>query len=311
MVTDLIPQLPPIEHQHEFNIPIGEIVDLMPGIRCIVAPNPSPYTYTGTGTFIIGKGEDTIVIDPGPDLENHVSLIQEVLADCPNPRYLITHTHSDHSTATAILKKELGGLSYGFGPHGGHENVVRTDLFIEESVDSSFVPDITLNNNDTLESGIGTLQSIHTPGHTSNHMCFYLPAAKILFTGDHIMGWSTSVVIHPDGRMDQYKKSLQKVIDMDVDLIIPSHGPSVKAPRAYIKSLLDHRHGREEQIIYLLAKEPMMIEEITAAIYPNHPPSVIPAAMQVIQAHLLDMINVGTVVTKGPLSKRNVFTLRK
>lgn len=289
----------------DFQVEPGQVQTIAPFVRRIVANNPSPFTFTGTGTFLVGTGPETVVIDPGPDIADHIDILTSLLEDCPNPRYLITHTHRDHSPATAVLKQKLGGISYGFGPHTSEVAVEA----LEEGADREFVPDQTLKTNDCIEGTGWTLQAIHTPGHTSNHLCFYMPQNKALFSGDHVMGWSSTLIAPPDGHMGQYKTSLRQLFDLDLEVIWPSHGAPITHPKAFVQDLLDHRIAREEQILALLSTGPMWIEDIVADIYADKPSFIRPAATLSILAHLQHMVEVGTVSTKGAATKESHYRL--
>ena len=175
-------------------------------VRKLLAPNPSPFTFHGTGTYIVGI-EEICIIDPGPKVESHIRNLLNQINKRSIKHIFITHTHSDHSPAAEILKQETGAKTYGFGPYPG----MKTNNDFEEGHDTRFIPDIFLEDGQEVEADGWTIKAIHTPGHTSNHMCYGLEEDKILFTGDHVMGWATTVIVPPDGDMTEYIKSLEKI----------------------------------------------------------------------------------------------------
>jgi len=200
------------------------------GIRRIMAKNPGPFTYHGTGTYIIGKGE-VAVIDPGPDIPSHVNSLLDALDGEKVSHILVTHTHRDHSPAANALKLATGAETYGFGPHSRNKGPS-----VEEGADYDFIPDIATIDGDIIEGRDFCFEAIHTPGHTSNHLCFSLKKHGVLFPGDHVMGWSTTVVSPPDGNMALYRSSLQRLLERDEKIYLPTHGPAILNPYEYVKS---------------------------------------------------------------------------
>ena len=186
----------------------GRLERVAPGIRRIVARNPGPFTFKGTGTYVVGDGE-VAVIDPGPELEEHIAALLAGLADEQVTHILVTHTHRDHSPAARALKSATGAPTCGFGPHAGGR---RGEAGTEEGGDWDFVPDIVVADGAEIAGRGWRFEAVHTPGHTSNHLCFALPESSILFSGDHVMGWSTSVIAPPDGDMAAYMASLDKLL---------------------------------------------------------------------------------------------------
>ena len=197
-----------IPYRREFAFEYGRLEPVAPGIRRIVARNPGPFTFKGTGTYVVGEGE-VAVIDPGPELAEHVAALLASLADESVTHILVTHTHRDHSPAAKALKEATGAPTYGFGPHAGGK---RGEPGIEEGGDWDFAPDIVVRDGDWIDGGKWRVEAAHTPGHTSNHLCFALPDSGILFSGDHVMGWSTSVIAPPDGDMAAYMASLDRLL---------------------------------------------------------------------------------------------------
>src|SRR6185437_3870091 len=200
-----------IPFRRDFAFAYARAERLSPLIRRVVARNASPFTFKGTGTYIIGRGK-VAVIDPGPALDDHVAALLEAVSGESVTHILITHTHLDHSPAAAALKRATGAKTYGFGPHGSRRPAESIGGTTEEGGDRDFVPDVALRDGDVAEGPGWRLEAVETPGHTSNHLCFALPEERTLFTGDHVMGWSTSVIAPPDGDMAAYMRSLEKLL---------------------------------------------------------------------------------------------------
>ena len=218
-----------IPFRREFSFEYGRLEPVAPGVRRIVARNPSPFTFRGTGTYVIGSGE-VAVIDPGPDLTEHVEALLAGLSGERVTHILITHTHRDHSPAAAALKVATGAATWGYGPHAGGK---RGEAGVEEGGDWDFVPDVAVHDGASITGKGWRFEAVHTPGHTSNHVCFALPDSGILFSGDHVMGWSTSVISPPDGDMTAYMASLDKLlgratrsIGRPTDRRLPSRTPT-------------------------------------------------------------------------------------
>ncbi|MBV8121181.1 MAG: MBL fold metallo-hydrolase [Alphaproteobacteria bacterium] len=280
----------------EFSFQYGRLEAVAPSVRRIVAHNPSPFTFRGTGTYVIGEGK-VAVIDPGPDLDEHVAALLAGLADEQVTHILITHTHRDHSPAAKALQAATGAVTYGFGPHAGGR---RDGVAVEEGGDWDFVPDVTVRDGDEI-AGLGwRFEAVHTPGHTSNHLCFALPEKGILFTGDHVMGWSTSVIAPPDGDMSAYMASLDKLLGRSDQVYWPTHGPAIRAPQPHVRAFVAHRREREAGILDCLAGGPRHIEEIVGKLYIGLAPGLRHAAGRSVHAHLLDLVSRDVVAADGP-----------
>ena len=241
-----------IPYRREFAFEYGRLEPVAPGVRRIVARNPGPFTFRGTGTYVVGTGE-VAVIDPGPDLPEHVAALLAGLAGERVSHILVTHTHRDHSPAAAPLKAATGAPTYGFGPHAGGQ---RGDAGSEAGGDWDFVPDIVVKDGDEIAGGGFRFAAVHTPGHTSNHLCFALPDSGILFSGDHVMGWSTSVIAPPDGDMAAYMASLDKLLARRDQVYWPTHGPAITEPHAHVRAFIAHRREREAGILACLGDGP-------------------------------------------------------
>ena len=285
-----------IPFRREFSFEYGRLERLAPGIRRIVARNPSPFTFRGTGTFVVGEGE-VAVIDPGPDLEEHVAALLAGLAGERITHILITHTHRDHSPAAAAVKAATGAATYGFGPHAGGR---RGEAAVEEGGDWDFSPDVIVSDGDAISGAGWRFEAVHTPGHTSNHLCFALLDRGILFSGDHVMGWSTSVISPPDGDMGAYMASLDKLLGRRDTMYWPTHGPAITEPQAHVRAFIAHRREREAGILELLAAGDTQIDAIVGRLYVGLQPGLRRAAGRSVHSHLLDLVARGIAESDGP-----------
>jgi len=266
---------------------------LSPLIGRVLAPNPGPYTFKGTGVYLLGAGDTVAVIDPGPDLPEHLSALERVLAGRKVSHILITHTHRDHSPAAAWLKLHSGAKTYGFGPHPRHDQDVET------GGDRTFVPDVTLGDGDVVQGDGFTLEAVHTPGHISNHLCYGLPQEAALFSGDHVMGWSTSIVAPPDGNMADHMRRLEKLTAAGHRVIYPTHGSPITNPAAYLRASLSHRRMRERQIRQSLEQGAQDIESLVARLYPDLAQALRKGAALMVRAHLEKLRGEGAVVEEA------------
>ncbi len=285
-----------IPFRREFSFEYGRLERVAPGVRRIVARNPSPFTFRGTGTYVVGDGE-VAVIDPGPDLDEHVAALLSGLSGERVTHILITHTHNDHSPAAAALKTATGAPTYGFGPHAGGK---RGDPAVEEGGDWDFTPDVTVHDGDAIAGSGWRFEAVHTPGHTSNHLCFALPDRGILFSGDHVMGWSTSVIAPPDGDMSAYMASLDKLLGRPDAVYWPTHGPAITEPQAHVRAFVAHRREREAGILDCLAAGSERIDAIVDKLYVGLQPGLRRAAGRSVHAHLIDLAGRGIVESEGP-----------
>lgn len=293
-----------LKFNKNFSPEYGEITQVSPLIRRIVAPNPSPFTFHGTGTYIIGK-QKVAVIDPGPAIASHIHGLEKFLETVEVSHILVTHNHVDHSPAAHPLKLVTGADIYAFDT--GHQTDM--DNHAEEGRDRNFAPDHILKDGEVIEGGDWTLDVIHTPGHLSNHLCFSLREEKALFTGDHVMGWSTSVVSQPDGDMRDYLSSLEKLLARDDKTYYPTHGAPIENPRPYVKALIAHRHDRERQILAAISEGAHGIPQMVNIIYSDIPIYLRPAAAISVLSHLIHMAGNGQVACQGDLGKDGIFTV--
>lgn len=283
----------------------GEAVRLSPLVRRIVAPNPGPFTFTGTGTYLVGRGA-VAVIDPGPDLDSHLRAILAASKGERITHILVTHTHADHCAAARRLAAETGAPTCGYGPHGsgrapGNPGAAEDAAArVEEGADTGFVPDITLRDGDRIEGPGWQFEALWTPGHTSNHLCFALAAERALFTGDHVMGWSTTVIAPPDGDMAAYLASLERLLARPDAIYWPTHGPPIRAPRRFVAALIAHRRAREAAIEAAIRAGHHHIPDIVAAVYKETPKALHPAAGLSVLAHCLHLAAQGRLRAEGP-----------
>jgi len=291
----------------DFSFEYGRLEPVAPGIRRIVARNPSPFTFKGTGTYVIGEGE-VAVIDPGPDQGEHVAALLAGLAGEQVTHILVTHTHRDHSPAAKALQAATGAPTYGFGPHAGGR---RGEAGIEEGGDWDFIPDVALKDGDAIVGADWRFEVVHTPGHTSNHLCFALPEQGVLFSGDHVMGWSTSVIAPPDGEMSAYMASLGKLLGRREAVYWPTHGPAITAPHPHVRAFIAHRREREDGILDCLAAGPQRIEAIVDRLYIGLGPGLQRAAGRSVHAHLLDLAARGIVAADGPSTIDAVYRIAR
>jgi glyoxylase-like metal-dependent hydrolase (beta-lactamase superfamily II) len=285
-----------IAFRRDFSFEYGKLEPIGPALRRIVARNPSPFTFKGTGTYVIGSG-DVAVIDPGPDLDEHVAALLAGLAGERVTHIFVTHTHRDHSPAAKALQQATGAPTFGFGPHAGGR---RGEAGAEEGGDWDFVPDVVLHDGDRVAGAGWRFEAVHTPGHTSNHLCFALVDRGILFSGDHVMGWSTSVIAPPDGDMSAYMASLDKLLGRRDAVYWPTHGPAITEPQRHVRAFIMHRREREAGIVDCLAAGFERIDDIVSRLYAGLQPGLRHAASRSVHAHLLDLVGRGLVESAGP-----------
>lgn len=289
-----------------FEFEYGKVAQLSPLVQRVVANNPGPFTYTGTGVYIVGH-KNVAVIDPGPKTPEHIAALNSALEDRTVTHVLVTHHHIDHSPMAAPLAKQHGCKVYGYGqqarpPAGG-------EVRLEAGDDLLFKPDVEIRDGALFEGDGWTIDAIHTPGHTSNHMCFALREENTLFSGDHIMGWSTSVVSPPDGHMGDYLNSLNRVLERHFDIIRPTHGPAIENPQTFVSAYIAHRHAREEQICGALAGGLSSISDIVEKLYADIDKRLHPAAAHSVLSHLIHMRETGRVCSGDTDGLRGEYRL--
>ena len=257
---------------------------LEPLVARLLAGNASPYTFTGTQTYLVGSS-DMAVIDPGPEDAAHTQAILDALAGRPLTAIVITHTHRDHSPGARALKAATGAPIVGCAPLAIDDDGVRSDA----AFDHDYAPDRVLTDGESVSGEGWTLTAVATPGHTSNHLCFALPESGALFSGDHVMGWSTSIVSPPDGNMGDYMRSLEKLQGREDRVYYPGHGEPVENPKRLVRGMIGHRKQREGQILRLLREAPATIPDMVAKMYVGLDPRLVPAAERSVLAHLIDL----------------------
>lgn len=304
----------------DFTPEYGTAVELAPGLKRVVAKNPNRFTFRGTGTYIVGT-TSVAVIDPGPAIDSHFDALMEALGDATVSHILITHTHSDHSPLSARLRDATGAPTFGYGPHGDvpasdpHDQIDfglveeddddASDTQADESqrehadggYDDAFVPDVALRHGDIVMGDGWSMDCVHTPGHTSNHICFGWRESGALFSGDHVMGWSTSVISPPDGDMATYIASLELLLDRNDDVYWPTHGNPIKNPHEHVRAFIAHRSGREAAIVELITGGTTSIEHMVRTMYTHVHPKLYSAAARSVHAHLVHLVECGTIVS--------------
>jgi glyoxylase-like metal-dependent hydrolase (beta-lactamase superfamily II) len=277
--------------------PTGTAEQLSPLVARVLAPNPSPYTYTGTQTYVVGASDadDCAVIDPGPDRPSHIDAIVASVGRRTITAIMCTHTHRDHSPAAAPLAMRCHAPIIGCAPLVLESDHPRAD----EAFDTTYAPTKILGDGDRVSGDGWTLTAVATPGHTSNHLCFALEEEGALFTGDHVMGWSTSVVIPPDGDMGDYMASLEKLLAREDRVFHSAHGPAIEKPRQLVRGMIGHRRQRENQILRLLGEAPRAAGGFIAEMYKGLDPRLTGAAEMSVTAHLIDLEKRGLVQREG------------
>jgi glyoxylase-like metal-dependent hydrolase (beta-lactamase superfamily II) len=292
-----------------FDLAPGHAEEVMPGVRRIVADNPGPFTFKGTLTYILGRGK-VAIIDPGPEDENHVKAVLDAVRGETVTHIFVTHTHRDHSPATPAIKAATGATVYAEGPHRASRPLNTGEApRMEASNDTEFRPDHALADRDVVSGDGWSLEAVTTPGHTANHMAFALKDSDLMFSGDHVMGWSTTIVAPPDGAMADYMSSLNKLTARKESVYLPGHGGAIREAPRFVAGLILHRKAREASILHRLAKGATDIATIVRAVYIGLDPRLVKAAGFSVLAHMEDLVARGAVATDGPPSINGVYRL--
>jgi glyoxylase-like metal-dependent hydrolase (beta-lactamase superfamily II) len=287
----------------------GHVEEVAPGVRRILCDNPSPFTFKGTMSYIVGRG-DVAIIDPGPDDPQHVAALLDAVRNETVTHIIVTHTHRDHSPGAARVKEATGATTYGEGPHRAARPLhIGEAPRLDASNDIDFSPDRQLADGDVVSGRGFTLQAIATPGHTANHMAYALREQNLVFSGDHVMGWSTSIVAPPDGAMSDYMASLGKLASRSESVYLPGHGDLIQDAPRFVESYIRHRQGREASILHRLGKGAADIPTLVRAIYIGLDPRLARAAGLSVLAHLEDMVARGVVATEGMPSVAGTYRL--
>lgn len=292
-----------IPFNRNFPLQPGVVDEVVPGVRRILCNNPSPFTFSGTVSYIVGPKKPNgkiAIVDPGPDDEGHAKALLDAVAGQTVTHIFVTHTHRDHSPNTARIKAATGATVYAEGPHRNSRAIYASETRSSESgSDWDFRPDVMLKDGDVIEGEGWALEAVATPGHTANHMAFAWPERKLMFIGDHVMGWSTSIVAPPDGSMVDYMASLEKLTHRDEQLYLSGHGAEIPEAARFVKFLMRHRKAREASILHRLAKGEADIPAIVRASYIGIDPRLIGAAGYSVLAHLEDLVAREVVATDG------------
>jgi len=299
--------MPPIDID-SLNLPFGELEQLYPKIARVLCKNPSPYTYTGTGTYIIGD-TSLAVIDSGPDMLEHGGALMRAVGNRTVSHILVTHTHIDHSPLSRWLSDQTGAPIYAYGPHGSGKSGGLDGEDVEAGADKDFEPDHLLKDGDIIEGDGWTIRAIHTPGHTSNHVCFELVEEKTIFVGDHLMAWATTVISPPDGDMKAYLASLEKLKGFDADRLLPTHGHAIDDPKAFIRGVIVHRKMREGQIMRRIERGMDTISVMVPDMYKDVDPRLHPAAARSVFAHIIAMVDDGRLSCDGAPTLNSQYKL--
>jgi glyoxylase-like metal-dependent hydrolase (beta-lactamase superfamily II) len=293
----------------EFPVMSGACIPLTPLVRRVVANNPGPITFAGTCSYIVGRGK-VALIDPGPDLPEHVDALLEAVRGETVTHILVSHTHRDHSPAARAIQAATGAPILGCSPHRQARPLALGEVnVLEASTDQDYAPDRQLGEGDAVEGPGWRLEAVETPGHMANHLAFALPEERALFSADHVMAWSTTVVAPPDGSMRAYMASLDKLRGRDEIVYWPGHGGPVRDPQRFLRALLHHRRQRETSILNRLAAGDRTIPAMVAAIYQELKPALVGAAGLSVFAHLEDLVARGIVIADGPPSLTGEYRL--
>lgn len=280
----------------------GEPSQIAPGVRRIVADNPGPFTFKGTNTYLLGTRQ-IAVVDPGPDSEAHTDAILRAAGDRPITHILVTHTHRDHVDGLPRLKAATGATTLAFAPCHAQRGTLASSPSGSEFVDLEFAPDRKLAHGETVELADFALTALHTPGHAPDHLCFALSGPeRLLLSGDHVMGWNTSVVAPPEGRMADYMASLELLIGRDDAVFLPGHGGRVREPQRIVRAYLVHRRWREQAILEAIRAGHSTIRTIVPIVYRGLDPRLSTAASLSVQAHVEHLAERHLVALSGPLT---------
>ena len=295
----------PLTFDLSFEPSYGKPVTVFPRVARVTANNPGPFTFHGTNSYLVGERE-LAVIDPGPENDEHFDALVRAIAGRPVTHILVSHTHRDHSPLAARLSRATGAPVYAEGPHRPARNP-HTGTPLDNGADTAFKPDITLTDGEPVAGEGWKLRTVLTPGHTANHAAFALDGTGLLFSADHVMAWSTTIVAPPDGSMADYMASLDRLIERDDRLLLPGHGGPVKDPRDYLRGLREHRLARERAILDRLTQGDRSIDELVRAIYRDTDPNMHAAAGLSVLAHLEDLVDRKLVATEGAPSIGGIF----
>ena len=295
-----------IPFDHSISAKPGEFQHVSPLVRRLIANNGGPFTFTGTCTYVVGQGE-VAIIDPGPADPNHIDSLLAALAGETVRHILVTHTHRDHSPGAAALKQATGAAILGCPPRRTLADP-HAHPALDAAFDLRYAPDAVLGDGEHVVGPGYDLQAISTPGHTSDHLAFGFEQDAALFSGDHVMAWSTTVVVPPDGSMRDYMASLRKLVGRPDTVYWPGHGGPVRNPGSFVNALVVHRQWREAAILRCLSGGDTTVITIVGRIYRNLAPALKGAAAQSVLAHLIDLVDRGRVLADGPPTLRAQYS---
>ncbi len=291
-----------IPFDQTFTLPPGQVEEVTPGVRRLLCNNPSPFTFKGTISYIVGRGQ-VAIIDPGPDDADHIAALLAAVRGETVTHIFVTHTHRDHSPAVPAIKQATGAIVLAQGPHRPARPLnVGESPRLDASNDLDFRPDRALSDGEVVAGSGWALEAIATPGHTANHMVYALKDRNIIFSGDHVMAWSTPVVAPPDGAMSDYMASLAKLSRRSEQTYFPGHGGAVNNAPRFVAAYILHRKAREAAILRHIGKGESDIPTVVGAIYSGLNPRLTKAAGFSVLAHLEDLVTRGLVTTSGPPS---------
>jgi glyoxylase-like metal-dependent hydrolase (beta-lactamase superfamily II) len=298
-----------IPFDKSFDLVPGVVEEVAPQVRRLVCGNAGPFTFRGTMSYIVGRGR-VAIIDPGPDDETHALALLDAVRGETVTHVIVTHTHRDHSPNVPRIVAATGAVTVGEGPHRAARALhIGEHNALDSSGDHDFRPDHAVRDGEVIAGDGWALEAVATPGHTANHMAYALVGGDILFSGDHVMAWATSVVAPPDGAMSDYMASLHKVAARPETIYLPGHGGAIRDAPAFVAHYIAHRHGREASILYRLGKGATDIPTLVRAIYIGLDPRLSGGAALSVLAHLEDLVARGMVATDGPPSVAGRYRL--
>ena len=294
-----------LSFDQSFEAAHGRPVEVSPLVRRVTCKNPGPFTFKGTNSYIVGRG-NVAIIDPGPEDDDHLATLLDAVRGETVTHIIITHTHRDHSPLARQLKAATGAATYGYGPHGAGrpaKAITSGDITLDAAGDHAFQPDVTVDHGEVIEGAGWCLEGVFTPGHCSNHLAFALPEERVLFSGDHVMAWSTSVIAPPDGHMADYFASLRTLMERADDKVyLPGHGPAKTEPQRFTRAFLGHRQMREKAVLQRIRGGERTIMDVVRKVYAGVDPKLHNAAALSTLAHVEHLIEQGLVRAHGPLS---------
>jgi glyoxylase-like metal-dependent hydrolase (beta-lactamase superfamily II) len=298
-----------IPFNKSFDLEPDTVRDIAPGVRAVLANNPGPFTFKGTMSYIIGRGK-VAILDPGPDDDAHVAALLDAVRNETVTHIFVTHTHRDHSPAVPKIKAATGAKVFAQGPHRLARPLhIGETRRLDASADMDFRPDVALADGEVVSGDGWTLEAVTTPGHTANHMAFAFKESDLIFAGDHVMAWSTTIVAPPDGAMSDYMASLHKLARRSEPLYLSGHGAPIPEAQRYVQHLIRHRKAREASLLHRLGKGAADIPTLVKAVYIGLDPRLTGAAALSVLAHLEDMVARGLVETEGPPSIAGTYRL--